>query len=81
MPAIFHARWQAPDGRVAIALANWTTEQQAVTLAAESVSAPARVHLHGDRSESRTLAPASRRALALPPLALAIVEFDAESIG
>ena len=28
IPAVFHAAWQAPDGRIGVVLANWTTEAQ-----------------------------------------------------
>ena len=30
VPSVFHAAWQAPDGRFGIVLANWTTEKQTV---------------------------------------------------
>jgi Domain of unknown function (DUF6259) len=29
MPAVLHARWEAPDGRTAVALANWTVRKSA----------------------------------------------------
>jgi hypothetical protein len=32
IPAVFDAAWQAPDGRLAVALANWTDEAQQVTV-------------------------------------------------
>jgi len=32
VPSVFHAAWQAPDGRFGIVLANWTTEKQAVII-------------------------------------------------
>ena len=32
MPAVFHAAWQAPDGRLGFVLANWTTQRQTCLL-------------------------------------------------
>ena len=32
IPAVFHAAWQAPDGRLGLVLANWTTETQEITV-------------------------------------------------
>lgn len=32
VPSVFHAAWQAPDGRFGIVLANWTREKQAVVI-------------------------------------------------
>jgi len=30
LPALFSAVWQAPDGRIGVALANWTSEDRSV---------------------------------------------------
>ncbi len=32
IPAVFHSAWQAPDGRVGVVLANWTSQDQAVSV-------------------------------------------------
>jgi hypothetical protein len=32
IPAVFHETWQAPDGRVGVVFANWTTETQEVLI-------------------------------------------------
>jgi hypothetical protein len=32
MPAVFQAAWQAPDGRLGLVLANWTTQRQVVNV-------------------------------------------------
>ena len=32
IPAVFHSVWQAPDGRMGIVLANWTTEPQIIAI-------------------------------------------------
>jgi len=32
VPAVAHAAWEAPDGRKALILANWTTEPRTVTI-------------------------------------------------
>jgi len=32
VPAVFHAAWQAPDGRLGVTLANWTNRSQRVTV-------------------------------------------------
>ena len=28
IPAVFHSAWRAPDGRMGVVLANWTTDTQ-----------------------------------------------------
>src|SRR6185295_18918178 len=33
VPAVFHSAWRDPQGRFAVVIANWTKEQQALTIA------------------------------------------------
>src|SRR5260370_31976907 len=77
MPGVVHAHWQAPDGRTAVALANWSAEAQTIAVMGEAARAGANLHLRGERGEDRRLAPARRRQLSLPPLSVALLEYDA----
>jgi hypothetical protein len=81
IPAVAHAHWQAPDGRTALALANWTAEAQTITLLGDAASTPATVHLRGERDEETWLAPAQRRQLTLPPLSAALLEYDEDTVS
>jgi uncharacterized lipoprotein YbaY len=71
-PAVLEGWWRAPDGREAVALANWTRSERDVLLPVEI--APTICHLHGATVESRNV---SGRRIALPPLSVAIVEYEA----
>jgi hypothetical protein len=76
MPAVLHARWQAPDGRTAVALANWTEEERLARLeAAREPATPRRYHLQHDTLETVELAPTATLPLLLPPLSVALVEY------
>jgi hypothetical protein len=45
VPAVFHAAWQAPDGRLGLAFANWTTEAQKLTVVDPRLGESAVVHV------------------------------------
>src|SRR5260370_5161240 len=77
MPAVVHAHWQAPDGRTAVALANWSAEAQTIAVMGEAARAGANLHLRGERRDDVRLAPAPRRHLRLPPLSVALLEYHA----
>jgi hypothetical protein len=75
MPAVMHACWKAPDGRTAIALANWTKEEQVVRLGVSSEGlSPRRYHLRGDAARTVELDGTATPPLVLPPLGVALVE-------
>src|SRR5260370_36450898 len=67
MPAVVHAHWQAPDGRTAVALANWSAEAQTIAVMGEAARAGANLHLRGERRDDVRLAPAPRRHPRRPP--------------
>src|SRR5205085_12342544 len=76
MPTVLHARWQAADGRTAVALANWTEEERLARLeAARELATPRRYHLQHDTLETVELAPTATFPLVLPPLSVALVEY------
>lgn len=73
MPAVLHARWEAPDGRTAVSLANWTDREQTVRLDGRGDGwVPRRCRMQGD--ELRTVERHQLAALTLPPLTVALVD-------
>ncbi len=69
IPAVFHAAWQSPDGRRAVALANWTAEPQQVTLVDERLGARVDVHTAAQAVEWRSVeVDQGVLRLVLPPL-------------
>jgi hypothetical protein len=75
IPAVFHAAWRTPDRRFGIVLANWTKEEQAVSVADS--------RLGGECIEtivSKTIVSRTRRVergkLSLPPLSSALLEAE-----
>jgi hypothetical protein len=80
VPAVFHAAWQAPDGRLGIVLANWTTDEQEVILEHPRLSATKAGEAVVAHESARQLVRRSlpgiegQRNVTLPPLACALVE-------
>jgi hypothetical protein len=75
IPAVFHAAWSAPGGRFAVALANWTSEPQAVSLREARLGGQAALTVSAQSIESRSLAVQSGQVeLVLPALSCALVE-------
>jgi len=75
MPAVMHANWRSPDGRTAVALANWTEQEQIVQMGTSSEGlGPRRYHMRGDAPRTVECARASWTPLFLPPLSVALVE-------
>lgn len=76
IPALFHAAWQAPDGRAGVVLANWTDKPVRTALRDERLGLRPTLHLAGKALESR---PLSRRGTAgmldvtVPPHGCALV--------
>ena len=67
---VYHARWIGSDGRTAIALANWTSEDHDVGL---QVTNKSRVEITADNDTEIELPASSRRRLSMPPLSVALV--------
>jgi len=77
MPAVLHAHWQAADGRTALALANWTTEERVVRLDEQGErQRKARYHGQYDIVETSKLPEARALRLALAPLSVALLEWE-----
>jgi hypothetical protein len=75
IPAVFHATWQAPDGRVGVVLANWTSQEQAITVADPHLDGSLTVYVSGRALSSHSVPdPASGARVTLPPLSCALVE-------
>src|SRR6185436_3831780 len=56
VPAVFHAAWQAPDGRLGLALANWTAEAQTLTVNDPRLGESAMLHVaEGEDDGRRTM--------------------------
>ena len=53
VPAVFHQCWQAPDGRYAVALANWTPKAQSVKVRAPRLGKAATLHLSAEELSCR----------------------------
>lgn len=76
MPAVLHAHWQAADGRTALALANWTTEERVVRLDEQGErQRKARYHRQRDTVETSELPQENALSLVLAPLSVALVEW------
>jgi hypothetical protein len=73
IPAVFDAAWQAPDGRVGIVLANWTTEERAVGVHAGQLRGRLHLHVSGRHLSSAALPSGDLRVI-VPPLGCALVE-------
>jgi hypothetical protein len=75
---VFHAAWQAPDGRIGVVLANWTAKRQKVTVVDPRLAASGGktiLHLSAKRLTSRK--PVSSddwMVVSLPPLSCALME-------
>ena len=54
IPAVFHAAWQAPDGRFGLVLANWTTEPQDVAVSDDRLGAAVTQHVSARSLDAQT---------------------------
>lgn len=74
VPPVAHAAWQAPDGRHGVVLANWTTEERAVTVVDSRLGADVIAHVCG-RHEEDTVVHAAEDGvrLTVPPLGCALL--------
>ena len=75
VPAVFHAAWQAPDGRHGVVLANWTDRSRRVTLADPRLGTRAIVHSAAKKLTRRTrTVHDGRMTVTIPPLGCVLVE-------
>jgi hypothetical protein len=75
IPAVFHTAWQAPDGRVGVALANWTSQDQAISVADPQLAGSLLLHISGRELTSHNVSGAADGVrITLPPLSCAVVE-------
>jgi hypothetical protein len=75
IPAVFHAAWQAPDGRVGIVLANWTDQEQVIGVSDSQLDGSLMLHISGRELTSRDVPDAAGGIrITLPPLSCAVVE-------
>ncbi|HUU23909.1 MAG TPA: DUF6259 domain-containing protein [Phycisphaerae bacterium] len=75
IPAVFHAAWQAPDGRFGLVLANWTTRRRKVSVQEPRLGSEALRHACGKRL-TRTKLPSAAGCLevTIPPLGCVLLE-------
>lgn len=74
IPAVFHSAWQAPDGRQAIVLANWTPDAQTVLIADDRLQAAPTLHVSDGEVHSITLARVGQAVeVMLPALSCGVV--------
>ena len=75
IPAVFHAAWRAPDGRLGVVLTNWTTAPQTVILRDPRLGERVVLHLAGERMTrlSHTVG-VEGLTVTVPPLGSALVE-------
>jgi hypothetical protein len=78
VPALFHAAWQAPDGRFGVVLANWTNGAQQATVSDVRLGDHPVAFVHATDTSFRQLATRDGSVvLSLPPLACALVASSA----
>lgn len=75
VPAVADAAWQAPDGRFAIILANWTTETQSVAIVDSRLGDRVTVNICGPEQEQATHSVTDGNlTVSVPRLSCALVE-------
>jgi hypothetical protein len=74
VPALAHAAWQAPDGRHGVVLANWTAEEQRVTVHDARLGEAVAIHTCGREVSTATAAVTEARVpVTVPPLGCVLV--------
>ncbi|MFQ6040302.1 MAG: DUF6259 domain-containing protein, partial [Candidatus Poribacteria bacterium] len=75
IPAVFHSAWQAPDGRVGIVLANWTTEVQEVCVVDERLGDKVLASVSAEGMETKALSSTNGNfMITLPELSFILLE-------
>ena len=74
IPAVFCGCWTAPDGRFGVALANWTTKRQRVTVSDGGLGSSVRIHLSARRLSTRCIGlSGGKLTIQLPALSCAML--------
>jgi len=74
LPAVAQAAWQAPDGRYGLVLANWTAQEQSVTVTDPHLAGSCVIHAGGSQAPvPYERHRGDRHALRLPPLSCVLV--------
>ena len=74
IPAVFCGCWTAPDGTYGVALANWTTQRQRVTVCDSGLGSSVRIHISAKRLSARRIeAVEGEVSVQLPPLSCAML--------
>jgi hypothetical protein len=75
IPAVLHSAWQSPEGRFGIVLANWTSEDQTVSLADSRLGKQITETISTQDVKTRARpANLGKVAVSLPPLSCALIE-------
>ena len=75
IPAVFHAAWQAPDGRLGLVLSNWTEEAQEIAIVDSRLGDEVRICISAsEASDTRQAMTENGLQVVLPPLSCALVE-------
>ena len=75
IPAVFHAAWQSPAGRIGLVLANWTGEEQSVDVCDPRLGEEVVLHVSTGPLASETLSlTGESTVLSLPPLSAVLLE-------
>ncbi|HCN08395.1 MAG TPA: hypothetical protein DIT01_10715 [Lentisphaeria bacterium] len=75
IPAVFHAAWQAPDGRLGLVLANWTTETQEITVSDSRLGPTVTQHGSAPSLDSQTCQTSSGElSVTLPALSCTLLD-------
>jgi hypothetical protein len=75
IPAVFHSAWQAPDGRIAVVLANWTANSRKVVVMDSRLGPGAIRHCSADRvSREEVVVRNNSVDAVLPPLSSILIE-------
>ncbi|MCK7509156.1 MAG: hypothetical protein MZV70_37365 [Desulfobacterales bacterium] len=74
IPGVFHEAWRAPDGRAAVALANWTTAPRRVTVHDGRLAGPCVLHVATGTAVAATGIAGDGAVVEIPPLSAALIE-------
>ena len=75
IPAVFHAAWRSPDRRFGVVLANWTKDEQPVSVADSRLGGECLETIASKSTASRTRrVERGKLAITLPPMSCALVE-------
>jgi hypothetical protein len=75
IPSIFHTAWQAPDGRFAVVLANWTSRMHRVRVRDSRLGQSGIRHVVARRvSQARWRSAGGSMEVSVPPLSMVLLE-------